>query len=275
LQGSAELLPSLDARARQHLEAARQVHADVRLDDGIFLEHLERHAASSQDPARFLATVHGADLFLACACAAGDPAAIARVTRSYSSTLRRDLRRRGYDLELVAEVEQLLYLRLLVAVPDKQPQIASYTGQIPLGAWLRVIATHLGIDVIRREGKHAAVELQEDMALAQAVETEPVVARVLDVAGAVFEAAFLKLDRQQKRILRLHFLDGMSLEHIGARYDAHRATVARWIASARVQLMNEIRRGMAERLHLPAADVDSLLFVVRSRLDLSIARYLD
>ena len=66
----------------------------------------------------------------------------------------------------------------------------------------------------------------------------------------------------------------MSLEHIGARYDAHRATVARWIASAREQLLDAVRRGMAKRLQVPVEDVDSLLVVVRSRLDLSIARFL-
>jgi RNA polymerase sigma-70 factor, ECF subfamily len=264
----------LELQARTHLEAAREIHPDVHLDDAAFLECVARHAASSEDRARFLATVHGADLFLACACAEGDSAAIARVTRSYSSKLRHALRRQGHDLELVAEVEQLLYLRLLVAAPDERPQIASYNGQIPLGAWLRVIAMRLAIDVLRRESKHAAVELQEGMARAQANQPGPGLARALDIARAAFEAAFLMLDRRQKRLLRLHFLEGMSLEHIGARYDAHRATVARWIASAREQLLDAVRRGMAERLQVPVSDVDSLLVVVRSRLDLSIARFL-
>jgi RNA polymerase sigma-70 factor (ECF subfamily) len=264
-----------DVQGRRHLAAARTRYPDVHLDDAVFLEHLADHAGSSENPARFLAEAHGPDLFLACACAQGDRAAITELARSYSEDVRRLLMHQGYDLEQVAEVEQLLYLRLVVAEPGGRPRIASYGGQGPLRGWLRVVATHLAADEARRERKEAALDLPEVLLVpAQGVAPDPMVGPVLEAARSAFENAFSTLNRRQKRILRLHFLEEMSLERIGARYNTHRITVGRWIASARAQLLSEIRRHMVERLPIQTSDVESALRIVRSRLDLSIQRFL-
>jgi RNA polymerase sigma-70 factor, ECF subfamily len=266
-------MTTVESAARRILEVACAVHGDVQLADDAFVACVREHAAAAEDPERFLAELHGPDLFLACAAGHCDPAAIARFTTAYAGALRQALMRQGHDLEIVAEIEQLLYVRLLVATHGERPRIASYNGRVPLGAWLRVAAIRLGIDLVRRESRHAACELHENMP-ELAVDLDPTAGPAQDATRASFEAAFLSLDRRQKRLLRLHYLDGMGLEQLASRYKVHRATVSRWIVDAREQLLLALRRHLRERLQLADGEVDSLLRVVDSRFELSIERFL-
>ncbi|MGZ3425953.1 MAG: hypothetical protein ACXVCV_04845, partial [Polyangia bacterium] len=54
----------------------------------------------------------------------------------------------------------------------------------------------------------------------------------------------------------------------------HRSTVARWIAGARQQVLADARARLRAELGLSAGEFDSLAGVVRSQLDLSVAKIL-
>lgn len=62
----------------------------------------------------------------------------------------------------------------------------------------------------------------------------------------------------------------MNIDRIGAVFNVHRATVARWIAAAREGLLERTMARLGERLRLEPADFESLLRVVRSSLDVSL-----
>lgn len=51
----------------------------------------------------------------------------------------------------------------------------------------------------------------------------------------------------------------------------HRATAARWVAAVREQLGERIREELARRLRV---DVDAIVHLVRSRVDVSLERVL-
>ena len=82
------------------------------------------------------------------------------------------------------------------------------------------------------------------------------------------------LAAEPRTVLQLHYVDGLSIEHVGRVYGKSRATAARMLAEARRALMTEIRGRLGAALGVPADEADSLVALVRSRLDLSLARAL-
>ena len=69
-------------------------------------------------------------------------------------------------------------------------------------------------------------------------------------------------------------LDGWSIDQIGSLYGVHRATAARWLTNAREELGARIRAGLAERLEIGESQVDSIVALVTSRIELSLERLL-
>ena len=61
----------------------------------------------------------------------------------------------------------------------------------------------------------------------------------------------------------------MTPARIGTMYAVHRTTVMRWLASAEEALLAATRANLTARLGLSSAECDSLIALVRSRLDLT------
>ena len=92
---------------------------------------------------------------------------------------------------------------------------------------------------------------------------------------AAFEEAFASLDAKSRNLLRQSLLDNLSIDQLGAIYRVHRATAARWLASARDQVLEETRSVLRRRLQIDEREFMSLMNLVRSQLDLSLARLLE
>ena len=69
-------------------------------------------------------------------------------------------------------------------------------------------------------------------------------------------------------------MDGLRLAEIGRLYGVHESTVSRWVTRAAEEVADQTRRRLTDRLSLSGSSVDSLARLVRSQLDLSIARIL-
>ena len=61
---------------------------------------------------------------------------------------------------------------------------------------------------------------------------------------------------------------------IGSIYRVHRATASRWLVRAREALLDGVRRSLMDQLGANAAEVESILVLVHSQLDLSLSRIL-
>jgi RNA polymerase sigma-70 factor (ECF subfamily) len=70
----------------------------------------------------------------------------------------------------------------------------------------------------------------------------------------------------------MHYLDGATIDEIAAVYEVHRSSAARWIAESRAAILEHTRRLLQERLKGTASEIESILRLVDSRLDIS-ARY--
>lgn len=216
-----------------------------------------------------------ADLMLAWAAGRGDATALRRVD-ALVAEIGPAVRRIDGSPEFVDEVSQAVRVRLLVAEPGAAPRIAGYRGRGTLGAWIRAAATRVAIDLKRS----AAPELAGDDLLGDLVsrEPDPALRQLKTLHRADFQAALAEalgaLPDRQRAVLRLHYVDGLRLAEIGRLYGVHESTVSRWVTRAAEEVADQARRRLTERLSLSGSSLDSLGRLVRSQLDLSIARIL-
>lgn len=248
------------------LAAARGAWPELAVGDREFADYLAARPAA--DPA------HAADLYLACGCARGDPAAIAAFLRELAPHIEAALLGLGADPAQADEVRAQLVAALLVG---ERPGIAGYGGRGQLRSWVRSIAVRTGM---RQLGRARAAAGAGDDRLAALVDEadDPEIEHLKARYGAAFRAAFAEamagLTARQRNLLRQHYLDELTVDQLGALYRVHRATAARWVAGAREALFDDTRRRMIDALGLAPADYESLVRLLHSQLDLSIQRHL-
>jgi RNA polymerase sigma-70 factor (ECF subfamily) len=216
------------------------------------------------------------DLFLACACLRGDAVALAEFDRevlgALGPTLARLCRGGGAD-----EVKQVLRQRLLLGEGGGRARIGDYSGRGPLRHWVAAAAARVALNLRRGRGAEAS---EGDEALAELpAEGEDAELAYIKAAHrrefvAAFQASLQSLTGRERTLLRLSFLDGLSIDEIGAMYRVHRSTVARWIARCREELLTETRRRLQEKLQLSPSELRSLMGVVDSHIDVSLSRFL-
>ena len=219
---------------------------------------------------------HTGDLFLASACLRGDAKAIAAFEAHFLSQVPAFIARIENEPEFVGDIVQAVREKLLLAAPGARPRLADYTGQGPLGAWLRVVAVHTALDGKRSRPREVPRSEIPDSLLPPTSDPELDYLRLRYAADfrAAFQEALAGLEPKSRTVLRLHVLDGLNIQRIGTIYGTHRATVARWIADARAALLDRTRRILCERLSLAPGEVESVLRLVGDDLDVSVRRIL-
>jgi RNA polymerase sigma-70 factor (ECF subfamily) len=254
------------------IDQARAAWPDLELDEAGFTAHVEERLEGGD-----AAAVHAGDLWLAYGCATSDSHAVAAFDRELLSQTGLLLGRMQPTPQLIDDVRQALREKLLVAAPGERPRIADYAGRGPLLAWVRVAAVRAALDLLRASGARAAggdVE-PDDLARDEASpELDYLKERYRPQFKAAFQSALRGLDSEQRNVLRLHVVEGLNIDEIGALFKVHRSTVARWIAAARQQVLAGARAELRANLGLSAGEFDSLAGVVRSQLDLSVAKIL-
>ena len=220
-------------------------------------------------------SLHAADLSLAAACAAGDPAALAVFDEQYLAPLAGVLRATGLAADQIDDVMQELRARLLVG--DGRPRILDYAGRADLRLWVRTAAVRAGIDLVRQR-RDLPVE-DEELAALPAILDDPELLHLKDryrdeLREAVGEA-ITQLPARDRLLLKYTYVDGLNVDKVGAIYGVHRATAARWVGAARDALAESSRKLLVARLGVTPSELRSIARLVESQLDLSLRRLLD
>ncbi len=234
-----------------------------------FRAQLDAHRPAELALAEQLATWCLDDIYLVCGCVMGLPAAIAAIEREIVPII--DAALATWDRAVVDETRQRLRAMLMVDHAGRGPLLAQYSGRGALRRWVRVVAA-------REAGKTRREDLAEtpidDDALFDvlAPPNDPVVSAIKRDAAAAFKTAFVaalgELERRERAALRLHVLDGLTIDDIAPMYGVHRATVARWISNAKQVVLDKTRRKLMHDLRLEGDAVDSLIRLVQSRIEL-------
>jgi RNA polymerase sigma-70 factor (ECF subfamily) len=270
-------LAVLEERLAGLVADARAAWPSVALGDAEFVTYLGQRVAESDDPVEHLAGVHARDLYLACACAKVDPAAVRALERRFIVDIPVALRKVHATAEVADEVAQRMRERLLVAEPGGRAKIADYSGRGPLAAWLRVAAIRTALTLKRDERRFETAPEDELAALPAPVddpELELYRQRYSGEFRVALSEAMASLSRRERNVLRLCYLDSLTIDEIGAFYKVHRATAARWLARARELLLEGTRRRLLEKLKVTDSELESLMRILTSRLDVSLQIFL-
>jgi RNA polymerase sigma-70 factor (ECF subfamily) len=245
-------------------DRGRAAWPDVSLDEAAFDAHFAALGADGE---------HADDVYLACACASGEPAALAAFDLHFLTAVPHFIARIDPSPTLADELKQILREHLLMASAGARPRIAEYSGRGSLGGWLRVIAVRR----VHRLRRHRVDDSPSDEAVvAQLVATTPTPEIALlrarygaQMADAI-KSAIAAMPARDRTLLKLHALDGLTIDELCGFYDVHRATVARWIARLRQQLFDEAAGTIRKLLGLDTAEADSLCRALGSQLDVSL-----
>jgi len=245
------------------MEAARAAWPGVALAPEVFRDWVARRPGAE----------HLVDLYLACACVRGEARAVAAFQARFGPEVAVALTGQRASAEFLDEVRQVLWERLLVARDGRAPRLADYSGRGPLAKWVRVAAARTALNLRERvsgEALESESELEQRLPAAPDPERALLKARYQGEFQAALEAAIADLSVEERNVLRLHFLDGLGIDAIGTVYNIHRSTAARWIVRGRERLLEATRLRLRERLRVEEAELDSLMRLVRSQLELSL-----
>lgn len=224
-----------------------------------------------------LAALRPGDLWLCHACLRGDPTALATLDGQYLASTPGLVRRLRLSDEEAQDVRQQLAQRLLVGTAQAGPRLGAYAGRGDLRHWVRTAALRVAQNLIATQARRPT---EGDHALTRAVEprSDPALEFLRQQYGErfrrAFEAAVGDLSPKERTLLRLAFVDGMTSDALASVYGVHRATAARWVASARDHLSARTRRRMMDALDVDRADLQSIMRMIQSQLDVSVRRCL-
>jgi|JI10StandDraft_1071094.scaffolds.fasta_scaffold15634_6 RNA polymerase sigma-70 factor (ECF subfamily) len=267
---------ALAGRLRLATDAATATWPGLALAPARFVAHLAARLGPDASPDA-LATMRTSDVYLALACAGGDAAAIAAFEATYFDEIDRAGAKTGASADQVAEVKARLRRILFVTDGARLAATAAFAGRGDLRGWVRVTALRDLIFLLgqaRRERPFTDDHLLDALSPAD----DPELGYIRELYRGAFEAAFREavaaLPARAKSLLRYQLVDGLTIDDIGAMYGVHRATAARWLTTARDQIAADTRARLATRVGMSSAEVDSIIRLVRSRLDVSVERLL-
>jgi DNA-directed RNA polymerase specialized sigma24 family protein len=73
-----------------------------------------------------------------------------------------------------------------------------------------------------------------------------------------------------RELLYSYYVDGLTIDQLAERDGIHRATAARRVEAARQLILAQVRELAAARLGIPVGEIDSVIQLVASRLEISL-----
>jgi len=240
--------------------------------------HWAEQLGRADDVGAAMEQLHLSDLYLAFACAEGDTHAL-RSFGTLLSTVAGAVRSVDGAPAFVDEILQRLRTRVLVPEDGRSARILDYAGRGSLENWLRAGALRLALNA-RRDARRGPEPLPDASLWEPAA---PTAERTLELLrgkyaaefGSALREAFASLEPGERNVLRMHFLEGLSLNQIAAMYQVNKSTISRRMARAREILLERTRAQLERALSLPATELDSLLQQLGPRLDLSLSSVLN
>src|SRR5262249_12742028 len=248
------------------LEQARKACPNFSVPDEQFIAYLAKRIPAGTALAEWLSSVQLADLYLSCACALGDAKAMAQFDEKLLPQVAPAIAGIDASPSFMGEVQQQIRRKLFLAEGEAPPKIAEYAGYGPLIHWLRVVAVRTALNFRRGENRKD-VPVEDDVLFelpgqARDLELDYLKDRYRKDFTAAFRHALSQLASQERNVLRLRFVDGLSLSQVGAAYQADKSTVSRWIAKSRASVLKLTREELTRRLRLDPNELESLMQLV-------------
>lgn len=253
-------------------DTARAAWPQLALEPADFVAYLAERVPEDADPVDALERLHLTDLYLACACASGAATAISAFEEHVAASLGHAFGRMRLSPAAAEELRQALREQLFVGTAGGPPLIKSYSGRGQLRGWLRIIAARAAGRMIDRGNRELLLTNSVLGGLAPPTldpELEHLKATYRAEFAEAFQAALASLTARERNLLAQHYLDGLSIDEIGLIYGVHRATIARWLARARTDLLKRTRSALMRRLRIDRSGFESIMRLIESQLPVS------
>jgi RNA polymerase sigma-70 factor (ECF subfamily) len=86
-----------------------------------------------------------------------------------------------------------------------------------------------------------------------------------------FREALAALEPRARNILRHRYLDGLEVGELAALYGLHRVNMSKTLTRIRDELHDGVRRAFMKKLGVDRAELDSILALIGSHLEVSLA----
>src|SRR5512140_2447124 len=167
---------------------------------------------------------------------------------------------------------------MLVRRGAQEPRIGDYAGRGALLNWLTVTATRAALKV-KRQGRFAA---EEDMTAAIQAMPAPGVDAEMDLfkrryrqhSEKAIRFAFDQMTDDERHLLRLHYVDGLSETRMAEVLGKSQPTVSRHLRKVKAKIHDLAKHHLKQSLKLSSKEFESLMKDLRSQLDLSISKML-
>lgn len=273
--------PEIEAALEESLRGGEAAAPDVTADAALFGRQLARSVVSTSAATVVdaLGALAVADLYVACACGQGDARALAWIERAIMSKARAYVGHIDSSPAFVDEVVQQLREKLFVAT-ERPPGVLEYRGRGSLESWVRIAAVRLALN-LKRSDKRANVGASRDSDATEVAapgpdpELQMVRALHREHFRDAFHATLGELSSDERAVLRMHYLDGLTIDEICLGYRVHRSTVARWIERARQRVLSETLRRMKASRAADSREVDSTMRFFESQFDVTVQGLLD
>jgi RNA polymerase sigma-70 factor, ECF subfamily len=256
-------LDALERRLVGCVAAAQAAWPKVAVADERYADHLGMHALDEAG----LAGLRTSDLYLACACLEGVSDGLVAFDAAFLAAIDVHVHRYDPSPSFADEVRQVLRERFFVWVNGESPRIAGYSGRGALGAWVRVAAVRVALRLSQQRSPTPSL----DTATAGEPELDYIRDRYRAAFGSGLADALNTLDAEEHKLLRLHFVDGLTIDQLGPLYGVSRSTAARRLADAREQLLRATRERLEELLGISGRELESLVALVRSRIEINVS----
>jgi RNA polymerase sigma-70 factor, ECF subfamily len=260
-------LVDLEAKLAASFERGHRAWPAVEVTREAWVQHLARHLPPQVE--RGLELVHP-DLHFAVALAQRQPAALAQFAELFRPKLLAQLCRdnaRALAEDTLAAVEE----RLLVG-GEGGPRIAQYSGRGALERFVRAVAANELLNRVRGVQPEPLTDAMVDSFADQARNPElAAVSRDTRRAFAqALHAAVQGLESRERLVLRLHAVEGATIDELGRMFGVHKVTAFRWLEEARLHLRKATHRRLRDTHALGEVDIESLLGGNLATFDLSL-----
>jgi RNA polymerase sigma-70 factor, ECF subfamily len=249
------------------IASAQAAWPDVVVDANSFQEKLVELLDSGQTQV----SEHAGDLYLAFASGLGNRRAAIALSGLVETEVPRALSRMRQSPSFVQDVQQRLLEKLLVA-PDLK--IRGYLGRGPLKSWIRAAAVRTALHSLESSRRQRGVAEAPVRPGADDPELAQLRHRYLGPLKAAVESALRSLPVDERNALRLHFLDGMTVEQIARIRGIHKSNVSRLISRTRRTVLGDVKKILGRELNAEDPEIESIMRQVRSQLDVSFERAL-
>jgi RNA polymerase sigma-70 factor (ECF subfamily) len=215
------------------------------------------------------------DLFLAFACAEGNGPALATFDELHLSKVALYASRFSLPPHALDELKQTVRVKLLSGTT---PGIAQYAGHGPLSAFVRVTTVRAALDLISAKPDDAPTARSE-LTLSYISSMSNPEADVLkgfyrSGLQALLEEILAGLPARDKVLLRLHLIDRLNVDAIGAILRQHRATIARQLIRVRAEIFKQFQKRSKLRWGTSPSEVRSIVRMLEGEIEVSAARIL-